>query len=217
MEFQRSSFSFRSSDYWVHVTLQGFQSPADSKSQFVGELSLRQYQIFQKRFHAFILDEFPLGPDRYATLRFAPRQLLLPELRAHLRSLSSSLNLDPTIYEALAPWIKSMARKLANPNGSMGFIMWLRSDGGSTSSSISLDFVVEKLGAERYFERGDGDLGSCSVCLEELSDGTASELIQMPCSHVYHPSCILRWFNMDKKTCPNCRYKLHRSSSRKRA
>ncbi|XP_048431975.1 E3 ubiquitin-protein ligase SDIR1-like [Pyrus x bretschneideri] len=236
MEFQRSSFSFRSSDYWVHVTLQGFQSPANSKSQFVGELSLRQDQIFQKRFHAFILDEFPLGPDRYATLRFAPRQLLLPELRAHLRSLSSSLNLDPAIYQALAPRIKSMARKLANPNGSLGFVMVATvkiltieyvdqlfddmsdsmallsigsSDGGSTSSSISMDFVVEKLGAERYFERGDGDLGSCSVCLEELSGGTASELIRMPCSHVYHPSCILRWFNMDKKTCPNCRYKLH--------
>ncbi|TQD87831.1 hypothetical protein C1H46_026601 [Malus baccata] len=62
MEFQRSSFSFRSSNYWVHVTLSDL-------SAFVGELSLRQYQIFQKRFHAFILDEFPLGPDRCATLR----------------------------------------------------------------------------------------------------------------------------------------------------
>ncbi|KAM1109621.1 hypothetical protein ACFX15_008656 [Malus domestica] len=71
MDFQRSSFSFRSSDYWVHMTLQGFQSLADSKSQFFGELSLRQDQIFQKRFHAFILDEFPLGHDRYATPRFA--------------------------------------------------------------------------------------------------------------------------------------------------
>ncbi|XP_050122973.1 uncharacterized protein LOC126600449 [Malus sylvestris] len=198
MEFQRSSFSFRSSDNWVHLTLQGFQSPVDFKSQFVGELSFRQYQIFQKRFHAFILDEFPMGPDRCATLRFAPHQLLLFELRAHLRSISSSLNLDPAIYEALAPWIKSMARKLANPNGSMGFVMVVTvkiltieyvdqlfddmsnlmtllsigsSDGGSTSSSISLDFMVDKLGAERYFERGDGDLGSCSVCLEELSDG----------------------------------------------
>ncbi|XP_048431991.1 uncharacterized protein LOC125473353 [Pyrus x bretschneideri] len=171
-----------------------------------------------------------------ATLGFAPHQLLLPELRAHLRSLSSSLNLDPAIYEALAPQIKSMARKLANPNGSMGFVMVVTlkiltieyvdqpfddlsdsmallangsSNGGSTSSSISLDFVVEKLGAEKFFERGDDDLGSCSVCLEELSGGTASELIWMPCSHGYHPSCILRWFNMDKKMIPNCRYQLH--------
>ncbi|KAM1866292.1 hypothetical protein ACFX13_009157 [Malus domestica] len=83
-----------------------------------------------------------------------------------------------------------MARKLANPNGSMGI-------------------VVEKLGAKRFFERGDDNLGSCSVCLEELSGGIASELIRMPCSHVYHPSCIPRWFNTDKKTCPNCRYQLH--------
>ncbi|KAM1309847.1 hypothetical protein ACFX13_006645 [Malus domestica] len=98
-----------------------------------------------------------------------------------------------------------MARKLANPNGSMGFVMVATvkiltieyvdqlfddmsdsmallsigsSDGGSTSSAISLDFMVDKLGEERYFERGDGDLGSCSVCLEELSDG----FLQCVCS-----------------------------------
>ncbi|KAB2631281.1 RRP12-like protein [Pyrus ussuriensis x Pyrus communis] len=227
----KGNYRLKSNCFWATPSLL-----ADFKSQFVGELSLRQHQIFQKRFHAFILDEFPLGPDRYATLRFAPRQLLLPELRANLRSLSSSLNLDPAIYEALAPRIESMARKLANPNGSMGFVLVATvkiltieyvdqpfddlsdsmallangsSNGGSTSSSISLDFVVEKLGAEKFFERGDDDLGSCSVCLEELSSGTASELIRMPCSHVYHPPCILRWFNMDKKTCPNCRYQLH--------
>ncbi|KAM1197312.1 hypothetical protein ACFX2I_008920 [Malus domestica] len=236
MAFQRSSFSFRTSDFWVSVKLQGFHAPPDPKSQFVGELSVRQDQIHQKRFHTHVLDEFPLGPDRYATLRFAPRQLVHSELHAHLRSLSSSLSLDPSIYEALAPYIKSMALKLANRNGSLGFIIVAQlellsidyvddlfddlsdsmgllaigsSNGGLTSSSFSLYFVVEKLGAERIFERGDGDLGTCSICLEELSDGKVSELIRMPCSHVYHPSCILRWFNMEKKTCPNCRCQFH--------
>ncbi|KAM2354275.1 hypothetical protein ACFX1X_009024 [Malus domestica] len=80
-----------------------------------------------------------------------------------------------------------MALKLANRNGSLGFIMAAQleilsidyvddlfddlsdsmgllaigsSNGGLTSSSFSLDFVVEKLGAERIFERGDGDLGT---------------------------------------------------------
>ncbi|KAM1750862.1 hypothetical protein FF1_009018 [Malus domestica] len=90
MEFQRSSFSFRSSDYWVHMTLQGFQSPADSKSQFFGELSLRQNQIFQKRFHAFILDEFPLGHDLTPRVaRSLTISLLFPQPRScHLRITS---------------------------------------------------------------------------------------------------------------------------------
>ncbi|KAF3448571.1 hypothetical protein FNV43_RR09284 [Rhamnella rubrinervis] len=45
----------------------------------------------------------------------------------------------------------------------------------------------------------------CAVCLEELSVGT--EATCMPCSHLYHEDCILKW--LQKSTlCPLCRFVL---------
>ncbi|XP_073219822.1 uncharacterized protein [Cicer arietinum] len=51
-----------------------------------------------------------------------------------------------------------------------------------------------------YFEK---DL-ICSICLDELPVG--SEVIQLPvpCCHVYHEECIMRWLDMSN-ICPLCR------------
>ncbi|KAM7507656.1 hypothetical protein LguiA_018109 [Lonicera macranthoides] len=54
---------------------------------------------------------------------------------------------------------------------------------------------------KEVFEGGDGEL-SCAVCLEELSGG--SECTRTPCSHLFHPGCIVRWL-IKKKSCPICR------------
>ncbi|PIA59666.1 hypothetical protein AQUCO_00400514v1 [Aquilegia coerulea] len=49
-----------------------------------------------------------------------------------------------------------------------------------------------------------GDL-VCAVCKDLLSIGTAAN--QLPCMHLYHPSCILPWLNA-RNSCPLCRYEL---------
>ena len=51
---------------------------------------------------------------------------------------------------------------------------------------------VEALEKFRFQQQSDSVLvGECIICLEEFETG--SELIRMPCSHVYHGHCILKW------------------------
>ncbi|KAK9119364.1 hypothetical protein Scep_017457 [Stephania cephalantha] len=46
---------------------------------------------------------------------------------------------------------------------------------------------------------------SCTICLEDLE--IDSEVAPMPCSHIFHPSCIVKWLEMNN-VCPLCRCKL---------
>ncbi|XP_057435449.1 uncharacterized protein LOC130728117 [Lotus japonicus] len=45
----------------------------------------------------------------------------------------------------------------------------------------------------------------CAICKDVLAPGT--EVNQLPCSHLYHPSCILPWLSA-RNSCPLCRYEL---------
>ena len=63
---------------------------------------------------------------------------------------------------------------------------------------------VEALEKFRFQQQSDSvSVGECIICLEEFETG--SELIRMPCSHVYHGHCILKWLQTNH-TCPLCRY-----------
>lgn len=42
----------------------------------------------------------------------------------------------------------------------------------------------------------------CSICLENFC--ADSEIVQLPCGHLYHETCILEWLKA-KFTCPFCR------------
>ncbi|KAJ8898855.1 hypothetical protein K2173_008164 [Erythroxylum novogranatense] len=46
---------------------------------------------------------------------------------------------------------------------------------------------------------------ACAICKDVLLVGT--EVNQLPCLHLYHPSCILRWLRA-RNSCPLCRYEL---------
>lgn len=41
----------------------------------------------------------------------------------------------------------------------------------------------------------------CSVCMEEI---TSNNVRVLACAHVFHSSCIDRWF-LEQRTCPECR------------
>ncbi|PON92874.1 43kDa postsynaptic protein [Trema orientale] len=49
------------------------------------------------------------------------------------------------------------------------------------------------------------DVMTCTVCMEEVLSGT--QLTRLPCSHVFHGSCIVEWLE-NGHTCPICRFEL---------
>ncbi|KAK7256699.1 hypothetical protein RIF29_30156 [Crotalaria pallida] len=44
---------------------------------------------------------------------------------------------------------------------------------------------------------------NCAICLQEFVTG--SDAARLPCSHVYHDTCIMEWF-VQCGTCPMCRF-----------
>lgn len=55
----------------------------------------------------------------------------------------------------------------------------------------------------RNHEQLDGMV--CAICKDSLFVETIMN--QLPCSHLYHPSCIIPWLS-SRNTCPLCRYEL---------
>ena len=53
------------------------------------------------------------------------------------------------------------------------------------------------------FQQGLNLVQECVICMEEFHTG--SEVTRMPCSHVYHGDCIVRWLKTSH-ICPLCRY-----------
>ena len=53
------------------------------------------------------------------------------------------------------------------------------------------------------FQQGLNSIQECVICMEEFHTG--SEVTRMPCSHIYHGDCIVRWLETSH-ICPLCRY-----------
>lgn len=49
------------------------------------------------------------------------------------------------------------------------------------------------------------NLRECSVCKEEFEEAT--EVVKMPCNHLFHQECLLTWLKMHN-SCPTCRFEL---------
>ncbi|KAK1555656.1 hypothetical protein Q3G72_029612 [Acer saccharum] len=64
--------------------------------------------------------------------------------------------------------------------------------------------VIDKLIRQKSVINDQDRVGPCAVCLEEFSSGGANLTVTLPCSHVFHHSCICRWLEEQNK-CPMCR------------
>ncbi|PON98059.1 43kDa postsynaptic protein [Trema orientale] len=81
----------------------------------------------------------------------------------------------------------------------------------ATKSSIE---ALEKVKVDDHESLSSTLVEQCCICLEKLSlldnsneDGHPHdhEVVQMPCSHLYHKHCIVRWLECSHM-CPLCRY-----------
>ncbi|KAE8678764.1 Detected protein of unknown function [Hibiscus syriacus] len=55
----------------------------------------------------------------------------------------------------------------------------------------------------------DHAIGSCSICMESLSQFEGAASRQVSCGHVYHHECITYWLlNGNSNSCPLCRHEI---------
>ncbi|OQR99647.1 hypothetical protein ACHHYP_05402 [Achlya hypogyna] len=74
-------------------------------------------------------------------------------------------------------------------------------------SALLLSFlnVPPHLQTTHLVENTDG--AACSICLSEFAPHewrTASHIVQLPCRHLYHATCVVEWLQ-GHQTCPLCR------------
>lgn len=74
---------------------------------------------------------------------------------------------------------------------------------GAPPAAVSFVNSLPQIRIDGHYENLDNL--SCAICKECPSLGTV--LNQLPCLHLYHPSCILPWLST-RNTCPLCRYEL---------
>ena len=54
-------------------------------------------------------------------------------------------------------------------------------------------------------DNGEIEYPSCTICLMEVAKD--EDTILVPCGHMYHEECIIKWFKLNNK-CPVCRFEL---------
>ena len=65
--------------------------------------------------------------------------------------------------------------------------------------------LLEGGSATLVFEKPEAVETQCGICLEEYKK--ADELLQLPCVHFFHTSCIMSWLDVTN-SCPLCRHQL---------
>ncbi|KAL5862110.1 hypothetical protein ACOSQ3_003395 [Xanthoceras sorbifolium] len=122
--------------------------------------------------------------NRFVTLLLIHLYIVIDEIR-QLRFLDDSIILDG----------ESLDRGLVQ----LQFDDLIMFDGESFEEvGLLLNTAVPVLLKEEKAE----DSTNCSICLESI--GVGKIVARLPCSHLYHTTCITRWLHK-KPSCPLCR------------
>ena len=69
----------------------------------------------------------------------------------------------------------------------------------SIKDDLPIPFILDKT---KYEKLGKSSNDKCLICLEIYKIG--NQVLYLPCSHLFHSTCIMRWLLKDSK-CPICK------------
>ncbi|KAG6605223.1 putative E3 ubiquitin-protein ligase XERICO, partial [Cucurbita argyrosperma subsp. sororia] len=191
--------------------------------QFV-ELRLGHSSHLISRSSRQILQQTPSTPMGDALFPFILRDLLDPPFlsKSHVLRFMSSFSIPIAVCNIIFAEISSFALHLAAGDVDLDFhivvdvdaieMIWVDLDPflieeySPPAMNRAPASAIERLQREEFDGlREEEEEGDCSVCCEALKG--EEEVSRIPCGHVYHKCCILKWVQMSN-SCPLCRTKL---------
>lgn len=128
---------------------------------------------------------------------------LSPDILAHPNDLVHALEdflcdigVVPYFFRSMIPVIVSAIPRPYIPYFSIDVTLYLFSFEQACSDSDR-----QKSPPSRVRTGGE----SCSICLEDIHSNTKSNITMLPCFHLFHIGCIIRWLCSASATCPLCR------------
>ncbi|GFZ16454.1 E3 ubiquitin-protein like [Actinidia chinensis var. chinensis] len=122
-------------------------------------------------------------------------ELLLPKLLLHTLSVLGLIRI----------LISFLLRSLGLADFLDSDVPWpTQPDSTPEPHSISAVLIRELLPVVKFSDLVDPTAESCAVCLYEFDGGDEIRRLTN-CRHVFHRSCLDRWMDHDRRTCPLCR------------
>ncbi|XP_044474976.1 uncharacterized protein LOC123202887 [Mangifera indica] len=159
------------------------------------------------------------------TFRFTQKQLIMdPEGPRFISEKLSTMGLQPEVIESGISQIMRIARESAKndaPEEILTIRILLHYSPNTDSDSEILEESMEDFPrpipaskeAIQNLEKASflaisESMRDCTICSEKFcaNDGL-NQIVQMPCGHVYHEGCIIKWLEISNM-CPLCRYRL---------
>ncbi|KAG6603277.1 E3 ubiquitin-protein ligase-like protein, partial [Cucurbita argyrosperma subsp. sororia] len=194
----------------------------DAQPMQYAELRLAYSNQFVSRSSNQLLQQTPQTLISDALLPLFLRDLQHPPFLSHFLVLQflSTFNISTASSHAIFDDIATFALELAAGDLDRNFHIIVYLDFVQTiwvDLDLDLDLeihrkqepapasVMERVMREEFDGFRPEEAGDCSVCCDELRGET--EVRRLPCGHVFHKSCILKWLQLTN-SCPLCRAKL---------
>jgi len=124
----------------------------------------------------------------------------------------SSMPISPDILKQILPDIGKYAKEMVANNRweidvTLSVCTWYIEDDDAVKAVLAVD-DLKKVGMDHH--SSCYSTNQCSICLEELFNGSKSECVMTKCLHVFHKECIFQWLKScfsheSSLTCPLCR------------
>ncbi|XP_050376476.1 uncharacterized protein LOC126793889 [Argentina anserina] len=167
----------------------------------------------------FVIDFYAYIDERLQFGRFSPQCHRLTDNRTSWSEISfmlSQVGVPHHVQPLMIQKISTDAQEIANDPSNMylktiPMVVYLRvpQDRSPEFPVPELRFVfTSKSAIEEILEsrvKIEGCEEQCIICLDEIPIG--GEAPRMPCSHVFHDSCIVAWLEKSN-LCPLCRFEI---------